>query len=1685
MRKLVVFVLIFALGLATILWWERLHPGRVDEPAQPTPPTKVEDQPLTEVDIDGGERQAKSVEFVIEGPFDHIERDPSTLKKHYELHAKDTRPLGSDAYDLFGFRASVFDTRTEDLRGTATAATARVRISPNTSGVDFAYPITLTDAVLRAERDLPLAPVTVTLPVVEGVIAEGRLTSKERVDIVGQGLTAHGDGLVLDARARSLKLVRNTFVDLELGQNARATLTSLEGLEMRRLPDVPGSPEVQVEIEAHTQAVLDITGAEPLHVESDRILLRGVMPAGSSGRFIAQSATAVGSAVLTLRRERFTGDRAFVEFDVQGRPKRATLEGAPSVRVPLDAPPSLAGVAGGSLQLEADGAGPLEVSLDDPPSFTFAGPATVRVPELDLVLEARGSLAGRGEKAKSYSDLTALGGATLTARGSYLTAPTLVLTSDRAPDDSIVGRLTTRGETYAYGALEDGRAWVLETERGIQVVRAKDEFRVPRAECVSLRVWGKNGFTAAADQLSDFDSTTLTFVAARSVVFENELGRGIGERLNSYEGGVYELSGSPARLEFPEGSIVAKTIEYDSRRMIARGDAEAHVRLGERKIDLDGDWLAIERDPPLVAGALPQVSLDARGLAHAIVEEPAQRFEIAAGELRLRGEQRGPRDVEAKWLEALGAVTVDYRGIYELHGSGERFTVSSAGLAHLEPLPGSRAQLSGTLPKEALGFHLAGDSIDFTSDRLDATNAELDVDGVPMPLSAPSRSDAGRHLRAVAGHMTCTRESLLFSDTVYLGGLDPSERGWSLDAEQALITSTKQSQRPGFAPSADVLAWGNCVMRMGDEVEAHGDTVRVSRAENRAELDGEPAFVLSKSARMESEHLEWNLETNFVRSTGGFIRALDESWRIDYQSLDQLEGLDETIQVLREPRFTVARRAGDEESVEFTRAGWMLCWVDHQEWTRLSGQFHSGESPRPNPSREARRRKRRETPSLFTLLEARSGFADLLDEVYLEGNIETFDGDTRVARADSVYLDYADGHGWIENAEVTSPMNIRGRHVKLRAQWLRHSADGSFRADQAVITSCDFAKPHYQIKTADLRLGPSTTRANVWDVSIRGNAIVFENGWSLPLPRIAFPMKPKKKLGEKTLSQKGWDVFSFRNLSIDAREASIGGVRWLRFGSQARFGTFVGTEIDFEPGAFLKWIDKWLSGLNLRGPKVNGVAAPEFDGPDGGTSIRPQYLNKRGLLLGLEGSLHREGVYDADLNIDGIYDTGEDRGLVRVDDDDRSSLRAWYHARARYFYDEDTWLDVVYSKQTDAGVQSEFFESEFLRFEERENYVHWRKSLDGSLVSATAETRLDSFRTEVVEQPSFDFYRGRSEVAELAGTPLLYSSNTQFAQLSRLEGNPQYEKPFADGLGERDTLRFDTRHRVELNKPLGVGGLIATPWIEGRATGWQEGVDPTTNPSRGLVLAGIDLATTFWRRYAGAGYLHELSPQVTLRSDLATSYTDGLPVSFDEVERPFEGSFVDMRVRSRLVNLREREFLDVELAQSHANATAAGEPEGWLPIETAAAWLTQVGDVPFAVSHDGRYDLESGETVYSRTYFGLRPMERLDLETGYNSARGLGGDRLYDALTIGARYRFDSDRAVNKWELEGRETISQTSGRLSSSITARRFGHDFVFEIELSFVAGEGANNIKFNLVPLLGYRSPNLGLLDRWRNDD
>ena len=67
-----------------------------------------------------------------------------------------------------------------------------------------------------------------------------------------------------------------------------------------------------------------------------------------------------------------------------------------------------------------------------------------------------------------------------------------------------------------------------------------------------------------------------------------------------------------------------------------------------------------------------------------------------------------------------------------------------------------------------------------------------------------------------------------------------------------------------------------------------------------------------------------------------------------------------------------------------------------------------------------------------------------------------------------------DGHGWINQAHVTIPIEVEDEVHKLhvKTEWLRHSRDGTLRADHAVLTASPFDEPTYVIETADLELIP-------------------------------------------------------------------------------------------------------------------------------------------------------------------------------------------------------------------------------------------------------------------------------------------------------------------------------------------------------------------------------------------------------------------------------------------------------------------------------------------------------------------------------------------------------------------------------------------------------------------------------------
>ena len=484
---------------------------------------------------------------------------------------------------------------------------------------------------------------------------------------------------------------------------------------------------------------------------------------------------------------------------------------------------------------------------------------------------------------------------------------------------------------------------------------------------------------------------------------------------------------------------------------------------------------------------------------------------------------------------------------------------------------------------------------------------------------------------------------------------------------------------------------------------------------------------------------------------------------LDYSGVQyRVEG-DSILQILRDPVLT----RGDLE----LRAAMAIFWLDKSDL----------ESRRVLPGKKA------EVATPQDVLDTMVGdpVSKILREVYFEGPLEYRVAGVRVGAADAFYLNLENQTAWIADAELFMERTMRDRPVtwRARAEWMRREGDGTLHSNDAVISTCTFEDRHLYIETEHLELARASAEDEFsFDVSLTGNSLRAYRFAKLPLPPISW-----------SADEQGNPVFP----QVSA-------------GDSARFGTFIDTSIDFDAGDVGEWFHELLGGKDGEGKAGDGSAAPGKFRSDG--HARLSWLGSRGVLVDLGFDLEAEDKYNFELYLGGLSDGDKDRGLVRVDEADRSAARLWLRSRGRFLLDETSWLDIAMSSESDPGVQAEFWEDEFLEYEQRDNYVNWRKAEGSAFQSLRVKVQVDSSRTQVEELPSYRALWDRNPVADLPwGGKLLYSSNTTVDLLHRKEGSGLYQSPFAtpapfaDGFGDRTSdwpgplgrkLEPDSLHRA-------------------------------------------------------------------------------------------------------------------------------------------------------------------------------------------------------------------------------------------------------------------------------------------------
>jgi hypothetical protein len=1081
----------------------------------------------------------------------------------------------------------------------------------------------------------------------------------------------------------------------------------------------------------------------------------------------------------------------------------------------------------------------------------------------------------------------------------------------------------------------------------------------------------------------------------------------------------------------------------------------AQVEGGDAHYRLECQGLELERlpEPGIPPAEWRGFRLDAQGGVRARSESQLRNLALDCEKLALSGTfaripaPGAPPELAAGLLEAHGGVSLDWVQGGELHGEGESLRLDEQGRGRLYAPEGARVRARGRMPGRDQPYQLDADWIDFDRTRLDAQHAALAL--IEMQGGKPSGSDE-LLLELSTEKLHVDEHTLHLSGQAHAVGRAGSGEPWAIDADDILLEG--DLKRQGTAPQdlASAQAQGSVRVQFGERLELRGD--RLEGRTGKLRVEGRPAVLEVQDAIWESAWIEYQPDNMLLATARGTLRARDQrnpdAWSVEYESLQPFdEGEDTSILVLHNP---IIRQQQKE-----LRATWALFWVDREEWRsntqgRMRRQLGDANlhlsAPEPAPDR----RPSRDMRTRFTQLRD-DPLARILSEVYVEGEVELLEKDVqdprksqRRARADAFYLDLRQGMGWLQNADLVLEMPFRGRgipqHVRAKASWMRVGADFSLLADNAVITSCEYDQPHYMIETGHLRVTPAS-KGKGMDIVARKNALRFgEGGFAIPLPTIDTPTDDRG------------NPFFITNIFA---------------GNSTQFGASVRATVNLALGSLGFGLGKLFGGM---------LNVPTTD-LDGHWKFDVGILGTRGLLLGAGVEMSIPDLLHLEADYSFIPDGSADRGLVRVPESDRDLLRQWFRMRARRFYGPTEWLDVAFSWQSDPGMQAEFYERDYLAYEQKDIFLHWRKADGSTYWSASAKPQIED-RTETLELPKAGWYLGRHPVFRIAGVDALYSAQANAGYLLRREGNLNYYPPLPGATltddGERDVARLDTEHRLEAPFPLGFAAVRVTPFVSARGTAWSASESGYEDTARAVLSGGVDAATTFWKSYSG-GTLSTLTPRVSLHGALVEQQGEFQPLPIDAVEDDQSGNFADVGLRTRWWHPRSKERLDVDLTASYGWNQDQRE-DGLRPIGVLGEFLTFLGSVPVGVTHDGRYETEDGSTTYSRSFLGVRPMQHLGFEFGYHHGRDQAGVTLYDAATAATRFS-----ATKKWELELTGTLDLTDNdRLDRQFTLRRLGHDFVLEFGVGYRAGEGTN-FGIRLTPNIGYRRSGLGLIDRW----
>lgn len=668
---------------------------------------------------------------------------------------------------------------------------------------------------------------------------------------------------------------------------------------------------------------------------------------------------------------------------------------------------------------------------------------------------------------------------------------------------------------------------------------------------------------------------------------------------------------------------------------------------------------------------------------------------------------------------------------------------------------------------------------------------------------------------------------------------------------------------------------------------------------------------------------------------------------------------------------------------------------------------------------------------------------NLIREIRLDGHVEIF-GQEMELRCERLQDWPAEGRSLATEVVLDLPPGMGGPNgwpLRVTATTVGENPDGSLIATDAAISTCLDRPPHYNVFFDELVAEPKEDGDFVWHPS--GGWLELGGLPFLPVPT------PDFSAGSNFLGFRGIVFRSSRRLG-NAITPRFGGRRTWDQGSSS-----------------LDWV------------------------------FEPTFSTDRGWPLELRFTGHTRN-YEGELNLFHLNDDGPDRHALRRSlarpDDSRGRLR-WYN---RWFLDNQWWLDANLALTSDALVDPEFFQREWIDNDDAESEIYLRRRGIDTYFDAAAVYRLDDVGFTPIEGfgkapsappqsldvlPALRFNDFSSTVASIptgslghrdGSSPLNFAWGAEVGQFRLRDRELLASRGGAFG-SLPSISRTRGRFWSEAAVPFDVGGFFLRPGVRLTGSLWEDDTALAEQDEQLHTETFLEAGVVMEKRFVD-GWRHRVLPQIGFRSRTANRDASGPLLDFDGNDLLSDGEVMEFSLRQFFyapdstspwldVNLLlpwytdAAELLDSPIAPFPRGPQRAGAGPAELRITWTPGSYTESLD---GVRWDARirHDFNRAETEEIFTRILVRPDSSLYYGADYYEVNRTVNDVAIGSLFGGVR--FSEEWAVG---FRQSENFDGQAG-LRSAWAAQHYGHDFLFEFGYQRSQATGESGIYFNVSP-------------------